>query len=212
MGHLFCFDAASGEVRWRKDLGSEYKIDMPIWGISAAPVIEGEHLIVPVSGKDAYLVAFDRKTGEEQWRAFSDRGNYSAPIVINHAGERVLVCWSGDRVLGVAPTTGELHWQYPLKAKNMPLACAAPVLHQDKLFLTAFYDGCALLELDPQKLSVRELWRRRGRNEWGEWGRGRRRRVGRRAVRQRRLNERGDHRRCRRGCLFGFDRWRSLDQ
>jgi outer membrane protein assembly factor BamB len=165
MGHLFCFDAASGELRWRKDLGSEYKIDMPIWGISAAPVIEGEHLIVPVSGKDAYLVAFDRKTGKEQWRAFSDRGNYSAPIVINHAGERVLVCWSGDRVLGVAPTTGELHWQYPLKAKNMPLACAAPVLHQDKLFLTAFYDGCALLELDPQKLSVRELWRRRGRNE-----------------------------------------------
>ena len=76
-----------------------------------------------------------------------------------------MVCWSGDRVLGVAPTTGELHWQYPLKAKNMPLACAAPVLHQDKLFLTAFYDGCALLELDPQKLSVRELWRRRGRNE-----------------------------------------------
>jgi len=165
MGHLFCFDAATGDIRWQKDLDSEYEIDMPIWGISAAPAIEGDQLIVPVSGKDAYLVAFDRKTGEEQWRAFSDRGNYSAPIVIDQAGKRVLVCWSGDRVLGVDPDNGALHWQYPLKAKNMPLACAAPILHQDKLFLTAFYDGCALLEVDPDKFAVRELWRRRGRNE-----------------------------------------------
>lgn len=165
MGHLFCFDAVSGDVRWQKDLNKEYAIDMPIWGISAAPVIEGKLLIVPVSGKDAYLVAFDRKTGKEQWRAFSDRGNYSAPIVIDHAGKRVLVCWSGDRVLGVAPNTGELYWQYPLKAKNMPLACATPLLHQDKLFLTAFYDGCVLLRLDQKKPAVSEVWRRRGRSE-----------------------------------------------
>ena len=165
MGHLFCLDATTGKVLWQKDLNKLYTIDLPIWGIAAAPVLEGPLLIVPVAGKDAYLVAFDRKTGEERWRAFSDRGNYSAPIVIDQAGQRVLVCWSGDRVLGVDPSNGKLHWQYPLKAKNMPLACASPLLHQNKLFLTAFYDGCALLELDQEHLAVKELWRRRGRNE-----------------------------------------------
>jgi outer membrane protein assembly factor BamB len=165
MGNLCCFDAATGKVLWQKDLNKLYTIDMPIWGIAAAPVVEGSLLIVPVAGKDAYLVAFDRTSGEERWRAFSDRGNYSAPIVIDQAGQRVLVCWSGDRVLGVDPATGKLHWDYALKAKNMPLACATPLLHQDKLFLTAFYDGCALLELDQKQLAVRELWRRRGRSE-----------------------------------------------
>lgn len=165
MGHLYCFQAATGEVVWQHDLAKEYAIDMPIWGIAAAPVVEGGMLIVPVSGKDAYLVAFDLKTGKEQWAAFSDRGNYSAPIVINQAKERVLVCWSGDRVLGVNPSTGKLHWEYPLKAKNMPLAVATPLLHGDKLFLSAFYDGCALLRIVPDKLAIEELWRRRGQNE-----------------------------------------------
>ncbi|MFT4512253.1 MAG: outer membrane protein assembly factor BamB [Planctomycetota bacterium] len=165
MGHLFCFAAATGEIVWQKDLNADYAIDMPIWGISACPVIEGDRLIVPVSGKDAWLVAFDRKTGKEQWKAFSDRGNYSAPIVIDQAGKRVLVCWSGDRVVGADPATGALYWEYPLKAKNMPLACATPLLHGDQLFFTAFYDGCALLQLDPNKTTVKELWRRRGQNE-----------------------------------------------
>lgn len=164
-GHLFCFDAATGEVEWQRDLFREYSIELPIWGIAAAPVIEGDLLIVPVSGKDAYLVAFERTTGEERWRAFGDRGNYSAPIVIDQAGHRVLVCWSGDRVLGVDPATGALHWQYPLKAKNMPLGVASPLLHRDKLFFTGFYDGCALLQLDPEELAVAEVWRRRGQSE-----------------------------------------------
>ncbi len=165
MGHLFCFDAATGEIGWRHDLGAEYDIDMPIWGIAAAPVLEDGLLIVPVSGEKAYLCAFDAETGEEKWSAFSDRGNYSAPIVIDHAGRRVLVCWSGDRVLGVAPKSGELLWEYPLKAKNMPLGVASPVLHDGKLFFTGFYDGCALLALRDDEPAVDELWRRRGQNE-----------------------------------------------
>ena len=57
------------------------------------------------------------------------------------------------------------YWEYPLKAKNMPLACASPLLHGDQLFLTAFYDGCAALKLDQDKLGATEIWRRRGQNE-----------------------------------------------
>ena len=34
-GRLFCFDAASGEIVWEKDLDAEYDIQMPIWGIAA---------------------------------------------------------------------------------------------------------------------------------------------------------------------------------
>jgi outer membrane protein assembly factor BamB len=166
MGHLFCFDAASGKVEWSKDLAKDYEIRLPGWGIAASPLIEGDLLIVPACGKqDAYLVAFDRKTGEERWKALDDRGNYSAPIVIDQAGRRVLVCWTGDRVVGVDPASGSLLWQHPFRAKNMPLGCAAPILHQDQLFLTGFYDGCLLLALDRDEPTVREVWRRRGQNE-----------------------------------------------
>ena len=49
MGHLHCFDAASGEVRWKRDLGSELNARIPTWGISATPLVEDDLLIVGVS-------------------------------------------------------------------------------------------------------------------------------------------------------------------
>jgi outer membrane protein assembly factor BamB len=166
VGHLFCLDAESGEVLWSHDLRSEYELRMPTWGIAAAPIVEGGLLIVPACGaEDAYLVAFDLESGEESWSALSDRGNYSAPIVIDQAGRRVLVCRSGDRVLGVDPASGQLLWEHDYPSRNMPLGVAAPVLHEDMLFLTGFYDGCLLLRLGQDELRVEELWRRVGRNE-----------------------------------------------
>lgn len=178
VGQLFCFDAAKGDVLWSKDLDAEYAIRMPQWGIAASPIVEGDLLIVPVAGKGAYLVAFELETGKERWKAFDDRGNYSAPIVIDQGGKRVLVCWSGDRIVGVDPATGRLHWEYAFPAKNMPLGVAAPVLYDDKLFFTGFYDGSLLLRLvvdEPDAttkgsdasatLGVEMLWRRAGNNE-----------------------------------------------
>ena len=82
MGHLFCFDAATGDVLWKKDLEKRYKINMPTWGLSAAPLIEGDLVIVQIGGEKACLVAFDKQTGEEDWRALNDQASYSAPIVI----------------------------------------------------------------------------------------------------------------------------------
>ncbi len=164
-GHLLCFDAATGDVIFKHDLAEQYTIDMPIWGITATPIIEDDLLIVPVSGTDAYLVAFDRRTGKEQWRALSDRGNYSSPIIVDHAGHRVLICMTGDRIIGVDPSTGKLHWEHPFTPKNMPLGVASPVYHDGLVFFTGFYDGSLLLRLLPDELRIEEVWRRVGGSE-----------------------------------------------
>lgn len=166
MGHLFCLSVEDASVLWAHDLAEEYGTELPVWGIAASPVIEGDLLIVPACGKEGtYLVAFDRTSGEEQWTALSDRGNYSAPIVIDQAGERVLVCWTGERVVGVAPADGELLWEVDFGSERMPLGVASPVLHEDLLFFTGFYDGSLLLRLKPDELGVEEVWRRCGPNE-----------------------------------------------
>jgi len=71
-GHLHCFDAATGDVLWSKDGRTEYKIKMPIWGIASAPLIEGDLLIVQLGGADgACIVAFDKVSGNEKWRALA---------------------------------------------------------------------------------------------------------------------------------------------
>jgi outer membrane protein assembly factor BamB len=165
MGHLHCFDARSGDVLWKRDCLKEYQIRMPIWGIAASPLVEKDLLIVQIGGTGACLAAFDKKTGQEAWRALDDRASYSAPIMMEQAGRRVLVCWTGDHVAGLDPTTGKVHWKHPFKPNRMVINIATPVVEQDRLFLTSFYDGSEMLRVPPDKLSVESLWRREGVDE-----------------------------------------------
>ncbi|HEY2892590.1 MAG TPA: PQQ-binding-like beta-propeller repeat protein [Pirellulales bacterium] len=165
MGHLKCFDAASGKVLWEKDCNELYKIRMPIWGIAASPLVEGNLLIVQIGGEGACLVAFDKSSGEEQWRALNDNASYSAPVMIEQAGKRVMVCWTGDSVVGMNPTSGAVYWQIPFKPAKMVINIATPVVEKNRLFLTSFYDGALMATINPDKLEATTLWRRSGRDE-----------------------------------------------
>jgi len=165
MGHLHCLDAATGKLLWKKQPGVDYAVRTPIWGIAAAPLVEGELVIVQLGAEGACLVALDKKTGAERWRALDDRASYSAPIIIQQAGRRVLVCWTGNNVVGLNPATGEVHWKYPAPPARMIINVPTPVVSGDRLFLTAFYDGSLMLKLGQDSLQVEELWKRQGKSE-----------------------------------------------
>ncbi|MBI3837858.1 MAG: PQQ-like beta-propeller repeat protein [Planctomycetia bacterium] len=165
MGHLFCLEADSGKVLWSKDCLDQYKIRMPIWGIAASPLVENDVLIVQIGGEGACLVGFDKRSGEERWRALDDDASYSAPIVIEQAGRRVLVSWTGENVVGLNPKSGEVFWKHPFKPAKMVINIATPVRDKDRLFFTSFYDGALMLELKSDQLGVNQLWRRSGRDE-----------------------------------------------
>ncbi len=166
MGHLHCFDAATGEIVWKRDLNAEYYINMPTWGIASAPIVEGDHLIVQIGAKpNACIVAFDRKTGEEKWKALDDNASYSAPIVITQAGERVLVCWTSTNVVALSPQTGALHWLYTFAAEGVISAIATPTFYRNELFVAQFQRGALLLKLSPDALEVELGWYRTGKNE-----------------------------------------------
>jgi outer membrane protein assembly factor BamB len=165
MGHLHCFRAATGDLLWSKDLRKQYQVQLPMWGIAAAPLIEGDLVIFQIGGKDSCLVALDRKTGAERWHALPDKASYSAPIIIDQAGKRVLVCVTGDRIVGVDPQSGQLYWEYPFPAHVVVISIATPVVSGDRLFVTNFYEGCVMLRLLTDRPAVEKLWQRRGANE-----------------------------------------------
>ena len=153
-GHLVCLDAASGEVVWKKDLVKEYKARIPRYGASAAPMVEGELLIVCTGGQpDATVVAFDRNTGVERWKALPDRPAYSAPIVVTAGGCRQAIVWTADHVNALQPATGKILWQVPYKTTfDEAQVVASPVLHKDRLLcLTAWNRGSFLLKLAADK-------------------------------------------------------------
>jgi outer membrane protein assembly factor BamB len=166
MGHLRCYDAASGDLIWKKDPGVDYDVQEPIWGITSSPLVDGDLLIVQLGAKpDGCIVALDRRTGEERWRALKDQVSYSAPIILEQAGQRVLVCWTGEHLVGLDPATGEVYWKHETPPLRMVINVPTPVLEGDRLFLSCFYDGSYMLRLPQDRLGIEELWRRRGRNE-----------------------------------------------
>ena len=166
MGHLLCLDAATGSVRWKRDLNQQYSIAMPMWGISASPLIEGDLVIVHIGGQDgASIIAFDKKSGKQRWKALDDGASYAAPIAIDQAGERVVVCYTAQNVVGLNPKNGRVFWTYAFPPKRMVIGIATPVLHKDMLFLTNFFDGSLLLKLRRDKPAVEKLWQRAGPSE-----------------------------------------------
>ena len=165
MGNLHCLDAATGKVQWSHDCNQEYRIDMPIWGIAASPVVDGDLVIVVVGGQDACVVAFDKHDGREVWRALSDRAQYSTPVLIQQAGVSVLVCWTGDSVSGLSPKSGKVLWRHEFPPNKMPIGVASPVVQGDRLFLTSFYDGSLMLRLKQDQPAVEVLWKRTGVSE-----------------------------------------------
>ncbi len=169
MGHLHCLDAETGAVVWARDLRADYEVDMPIWGLTNSPLVEGDHVILQASAPadGATVVALDRNTGEEKWRAFDDKASYVAPVMIEQGGTRVLVAWTGERIAGMNAASGEVYWEIPTRPTKMPINVPGPALNEDgtRMFLSVFYDGSKMIALDPEKPAAELLWARAGINE-----------------------------------------------
>lgn len=166
MGHLFCLDASTGEVLWQINTAEKYQSPMPIWGMASNPFMYNELLVVQVGGAGgACLVAFNKDSGKEVWRAIDDEASYSSPVLISQAGKKVLVCWTANAVSGLNPLTGDEYWTLRLEPLRMIMNISDPVYEAPYLFLSAFFDGAYLVELDQQSLSARLVYHRHGESE-----------------------------------------------
>jgi outer membrane protein assembly factor BamB len=166
MGHLFSFDKRTGEIIWSRDLNKDYKIRMPIWGIAAAPLVVDDKIILNIGGgNNACVLALDKMTGKEVWRNLEDDASYSAPILIQQAGHPVVVVWTGQHVAGLDPDNGELYWREEFIQTRMIINITTPVLYNNYLFVSSFYDGSMLLKLNEEYTTVKKIWQRAGKNE-----------------------------------------------
>ena len=170
MGHLHCLSVKDGSVVWNRNLNEEYGIikqrRMPIWGIAASPIIFNNLLILHIGANNgASIIALDKNDGKEVWRALDDRAQYSSPILHKQNGKDVLICWTGDSCAGLNPADGSVYWRHPIKPKNMPIGVATPIVKDNQIFLTSFYDGAHLLRMKADEMGIELVWSQVGVNE-----------------------------------------------
>ena len=115
MGDLLCLDRLTGKVRWAKNLGKEYHLDgPPVWGWAAHPLLDGDLLYCLVGGEGSAVVAFEKDTGKEVWKALTtEEIGYSPPMIYEAGGKRQLIIWLSESINALEPATGKVYWTKP---------------------------------------------------------------------------------------------------
>jgi outer membrane protein assembly factor BamB len=161
-GDLACLRAPDGSPVWRKNILKEFSGSNPGWLISESPLIDGDRVIVTPGGRGAGMVALDKMTGKEIWRAkdLSDEAGYSSCIAADVGGVRTIMNFTSRAAVGVRASDGKLMWSHSSPA-NGTANCATPVFSDGKAFFTSAYGtGGALLGLSAQggEVKAKELY------------------------------------------------------
>jgi outer membrane protein assembly factor BamB len=161
MGHMYCLDVKRGDVLWKKNFVEEYAAKVPTWGMVAAPLVDGDQVIVVAGGSrfDAQIVSFDRQTGNERWRSLNHvEPGYCPPMIYTYQGVRQLIIWHPHAVTGLDPLNGNPLWTVPWTIKA-ELTVPTPRKHGNRLFLTSFYNGPLMLDMGLDGKTPTILWK-----------------------------------------------------
>ena len=102
-GEIACFDAATGAEKWRKDYRKDFGGQLPEWGYSEAPLVDGDNVVVTPGGTDGSIVALAKDTGAIVWRSkgFADKPHYSSLVPAEIGGVRQYIQLTSEHVVGI---------------------------------------------------------------------------------------------------------------
>lgn len=103
---VFAFDL-EGRQLWQADVGST----LNGWGSANSPVLFKDLVIINASVESQSMVAVDKKTGKEIWRAKGINESWNTPILVAAEGDKIeLAVAVQGKILGFDPSTGEQLW------------------------------------------------------------------------------------------------------
>jgi outer membrane protein assembly factor BamB len=103
---VFAYDH-QGKQLWKADVGS----NTSGWGTASSPVLYKDLVFINASVESGSLVALDRRTGAEKWRARGIKEAWNTPLVVKtKAGDDELVVASKGKVFAFEPITGKQLW------------------------------------------------------------------------------------------------------
>lgn len=160
MGHLHCLSVKDGSAIWSKNYVKDYGAKVPIWGFASAPLVDGDQVIVLAGGADgAMVMAFNKATGKELWRALPTQPiGYCQLIIIKAGGKRQLIVWLPEQLVSLSPETGQVFWSQPFVSTHS-LTVATPVLEGDHLLVSAFYNGPLMMKMAKDKPAASLIWK-----------------------------------------------------
>lgn len=96
----------SGKKLWEQTLGER----IHEWGSCGSPVLYHDLVIINASVESDSLVALDKQTGKERWRAQDLKESWNTPILVKVGNRMELIVAEMGKILGYDPATGQQLW------------------------------------------------------------------------------------------------------
>ncbi|HVJ27284.1 MAG TPA: PQQ-binding-like beta-propeller repeat protein, partial [Vicinamibacterales bacterium] len=162
-GELRALDAATGTVLWRTNILADAGATNLQWGMSAAPlVVDNAVVVLPGGPNGNSVVAYDRVTGKRAWSALDDDASYASPMLVTLGGVRQILVFTAKRLVSLDAASHTVLWEFPWTTQYGVNASQPLLLGDDRVFVSTGYgSGAAAIQLtkDGDRFSVRELWR-----------------------------------------------------
>jgi outer membrane protein assembly factor BamB len=172
-GKLHCLDLATGAVKWKHDILSEFSLPQQFFGVGDTPLVEGDHVIINVGAapKGPCVVAFNKITGQVAWKTDEKLSNtwgpsYASPIPATVNGVRRVFVFAGGEsrpptggVMSVDPATGKVDFAMKHRSRTYEsVNASSPLIIGNQLFVSECYgSGGSLIDLKADG-SAKELW------------------------------------------------------
>jgi outer membrane protein assembly factor BamB len=160
-GDVISLEAGTGKEVWRVSMVEKYEsylmkaMGSYDWRYTESPLVDGNKVLVTPGHVRAFMVALDKKTGEEIWVTRggrigpigADGAAYSSIVVTEIDGVRQYVQFLGRGIIGVDAETGEYLWGYNRVANDIANIPTSLVTGNYVFSSSGYGTGSALLKI-----------------------------------------------------------------
>jgi outer membrane protein assembly factor BamB len=139
-GNVFSLDSKTGRVQWTVNLCRD-GFHTNRWGFAGSPLIWHDLVILNVGSAG---VALDRRNGRLIWSNGTNSAGYASPVVTHWRGKEVVLIFAARHLVALEPATGKELWRHPWET-GWDTNNSDPMAGKDKIFLSSFSRGCAVL-------------------------------------------------------------------
>jgi outer membrane protein assembly factor BamB len=157
-GDLVCAKISDGSEIWRKSLRTDFGGTPGKWAYSESPLIDGDWLVCTPGGKDATLVALNKKKGDVVWKSQvpdGDQAAYASIIIVEVGGIKQYVQFLEKGVVGVEAKTGKFLWRYDKTVGGSPANIPTPVAYDGYVYSATGFGGGGAVKLKVEKDEVK---------------------------------------------------------
>ncbi len=160
LGYLYCFDQATLNLIWKKDLLKEYNGSNIKFGITESPLIVGDKVIATPGGKESNVVALNKNTGKLIWSSAGEGTSsaYCSPLFIRDQQIPLIVTMTASHTIGINAETGLKVWSFA--NKNLTSVNGnTPFYFDNMLFCTyGSEEGSIMFRLTNGGKSIEQAW------------------------------------------------------